>query len=80
MSTISEEKLGQICDDVWRDRAAILSRCAGLDEEDALARALYWRICKAGGDPGRDVSDYARLLDKLACRCRAAAARGSREQ
>ncbi|HYG79016.1 MAG TPA: hypothetical protein VD861_01435 [Pyrinomonadaceae bacterium] len=76
MSTISEEKLGQICDDVWRDRAAILARCGLLNDEDALARALYWRIRKAGGDPGRDVSAYARLLNKLAWRCRAEAGRG----
>ena len=70
MSLINAEKLGQICDDVWRDRAAILSRCGLLNYEEALARALYWRICKAGGDPGHDVSAYAGMLDELVRRCR----------
>lgn len=70
MSTINADKFGQICDDVWRDRAAILSRCGLLNYEDALARALYWRIRKAGGDPGHDESAYALLLDKLVRRCR----------
>lgn len=70
MNTISAEKFGQICDDVWRDRDAILSRRGLLSDEEALARAVYWRICKAGGDLGRNAGAYAPLLDRLARRCR----------
>lgn len=74
MSTISAEKFGQICDEVWRDRAGILSRRGILNQEDALVRAVYWRIRKAGGEPGRYIESYSTLLDELVRRCRDEAA------
>ena len=74
MSTINAEKFGQICDAVWRDRAAILSQRGLLSAEDALVRAVYWRIIKAGGEPGRNTGAYAPLLDKLVRQCRDEAA------
>jgi hypothetical protein len=65
MSTMNAEKFGKICDDVWRDRVAVLSRGGLLSNEAALVRAMYWRICKAGGEPGRSVGDNTAFLDKL---------------
>lgn len=70
MSTINAEQFGQICDGVWRDRAAILSGRGSLNDEAALVRAVYWRLCKAGGDPGQTIDDYAPLLDKLVRQCK----------
>ena len=65
MSTISAEEFEQICDSVWRDRAAILFRRGALNDEDILVEAVYWRLCKAGGKPGRSLNGYAPLLKKL---------------
>ena len=65
MSTMSAERFGQICDEVWRDRAAVLSRCSISSGEQALVRAVYWRISKAGGKPEQSLNDYAPLLEEL---------------
>jgi hypothetical protein len=65
MSNINAEKFGRICDEVWRDRAAILSGRDNLSGEDALMRAVYWRICKEVGEPGHGISQHAPFLDKL---------------
>lgn len=54
---MSPEKFEQICAGVWRDRAAILMGCDNLRGEAALMRAVYWRVCNAGGTPGRDIED-----------------------
>ena len=55
MSAMNSEKFERICDDVWRDRAAILTGRDNLRGEAALMRAVYWRLCKAGGAPGKSV-------------------------
>ncbi|HEY0323436.1 MAG TPA: hypothetical protein VGC66_20935 [Pyrinomonadaceae bacterium] len=47
------ERFKRICDGVWRDRDAILSRCSGLSGEATLVRAVYWRLCNAWGEPGQ---------------------------
>ena len=65
MSTISAEEFEQICDSVWRDRAAILFRRGALNGEEILIEAVYWRLCKAGDEPERSLNDYAPLLKKL---------------
>ena len=70
MSVIDPKRIRQICDDVWRDRAAILTGRGILSGEDALVRAAYWRLCKAGGTPGRSGGDYAPFLDELVRRYR----------
>lgn len=57
MSAINAEKFEQICDSVWRDRAAILSERGSLSDEAALAQAVYWRLCKAGSEPGIGMED-----------------------
>lgn len=49
MTTIDSTAFVQICDEVWRDRAAILTRRGIVNGETALLRAVYWRLCKAGG-------------------------------
>ena len=54
---MNPEKFRQICDAVWHDRAAILTRRGILSGEAALVRAVYWRLCKAGGTPGRSIED-----------------------
>lgn len=48
MTTINSDQFGEICNAVWRDRAAILRGCGGLSGEAALVRAVFWRLCKAG--------------------------------
>ena len=57
MSGMNSKKFEQICDGVWRDRAAILIGRDSLRGEAALLRAVYWRVCNAGGTPGRDIED-----------------------
>ena len=58
MATIDSQKFGQICDGVWRDRAAILTKRGIVSGETALVRAVYWRLCKAGGKPSKSIEDY----------------------
>ena len=70
MSTINAKQFGQICDGVWRDRAAILSGRGSLNDEAALVRAVYWRLRKVGADPDRNIDDYATLLKELVRQCR----------
>jgi hypothetical protein len=48
MTTINSEQFGEICNAVWRDRAAVLSGSGGLSGEATLVRAVFWRLCKAG--------------------------------
>ena len=57
MSTINAEQFGRLCDGVWRDRAAILSGRGILSDEAAMLRAVYWRLCKAGGAPSKMIAD-----------------------
>ncbi len=58
ISTIDAEKFGRICDGVWRDRAAILTGRGILSNETALLRAVYWRLCNAGGALGQGLVDF----------------------
>jgi len=48
MATINSEQFGEICNAVWRDRAAILRGRGILSGEATLVRAVFWRLCKAG--------------------------------
>jgi len=48
MTTINSEQFGEICDAVWRDRASVLRGRGNLSGEATLARAVFWRLCKAG--------------------------------
>lgn len=48
MTTINSEQFGEICDGVWRDRAAVLMGRGSLSGEATLVRAVFWRLCKAG--------------------------------
>ena len=70
MSTTDLEKLKLICDDVWRDRADILTDCGAVSGENALVRAAYWRLCKVGGEPGQRFDD-APFLKELVRQYRA---------
>lgn len=65
MNSIDSEKIRQICDGVWRDRAAILTGRGILSGEATLARAVYWRLCKAGRKPGAGIEDCAPHLKEL---------------
>jgi hypothetical protein len=65
MNIIDSEKVRQICDGVWRDRTPILAGRGILSTEDALVRAVYWRLCKAGRPPGESLEDCAPNLRKL---------------
>jgi hypothetical protein len=48
MSTITSEQFGEICNAVWRDRAAVLMGRGLLSGEATLVRAVFWRLRKAG--------------------------------
>ena len=48
MTTINSEQFGEICNGVWRERAAILRGSGSLSGEATLVRAVFWRLCKAG--------------------------------
>jgi hypothetical protein len=48
MKTINSEQFREICNSVWRDRAAILSGGGLLGAEATLVRAVFWRLCNAG--------------------------------
>jgi hypothetical protein len=51
MATINSEQFGEICNGVWRDRAAVLRGRGQLSGEATLVRAVYWRLCNAGVKP-----------------------------
>jgi hypothetical protein len=71
MDVMNSERLRHICDDVWRERAAILSDRGILSGEAALVRAVYWRLCKAGDSPPpQNSDDYAPSLKNLLRRYR----------
>ncbi|MDX6692787.1 MAG: hypothetical protein QOF02_390 [Blastocatellia bacterium] len=65
MSAVKMETLKEICDGVWRDRAGILFWRGALSGEDALRRAVYWRLCKTGAEPDENRKRYAHVLQKL---------------
>jgi hypothetical protein len=46
MTTIDTQKLEAVCSEVWRDRSAVLEGRGFLSFQAALARAVYWRLCK----------------------------------
>jgi hypothetical protein len=48
MTTIDAKQFEEICDGVWRDRAAVLKGSGELSGEATLVRAVFWRLCKAG--------------------------------
>jgi hypothetical protein len=78
MSALNSEEFGRICDGVWRDRAAILTGRGNMRGEAALVRAVYWRLCKAGGEPGKSIENcdtehmliiYQRLVGNMLKQC-----------
>ena len=70
---ITPEKIEQVCDGVWSDRAAILETRGVTSGEEALVGAAYWRLCKAGRRPGHSIADCAPFLRELMRRYRAEA-------
>ncbi|MGA9995057.1 MAG: hypothetical protein WBP93_06575 [Pyrinomonadaceae bacterium] len=60
MGKINSEGFRQICDRVWRDRGAILFWRGPLSGEDALLRAVYWRLHKEGVEQDQSVGDRQR--------------------
>lgn len=58
MITINSEQFGEICNGVWRDRAAVLRGRGLLSGEAALLRAVFWRLCKSGVKPAGNAEDY----------------------
>ena len=71
MNVMAAEKIKQICDGVWHDRAAILRGRGALSGEDALIQALYWRLCKAVRKLGESTEDCAPFLRELVRQYRA---------
>lgn len=58
MTTINSEQFGEICNGVWRDRAAVLRGRGLLSGEATLVRAVFWRLCKAGVKPANSAENY----------------------
>ena len=65
MNNISAARFEQICDGVWRDRATILADRGFLSGEDALIRAVYWRLYKIGADLGASRDAHATVVNAL---------------
>ena len=69
MTTINSEQFGEICNAVWRDRAAVLTGRGSLSGEATLVRAVFWRLCKLGinpkGSADNDPSKPAMLAYRL---------------
>jgi hypothetical protein len=63
MSATSSENCRQVCREVWRDRATIVIGRGDLSAEKALVRAVYWRLCKIGEEPGQGLADAPPLKD-----------------
>jgi hypothetical protein len=59
MITINSEQFGEICNGVWRDRAAVLRGRGLLSGEAALLRAVFWRLCKWGVMPAGSAENYS---------------------
>lgn len=72
-SDVTAEKIRQVCDGVWRDRAVILETRGFTSGEEALVGAAYWRLCNAGRSPGSSIADCAPFLRELIRRYRAEA-------
>jgi hypothetical protein len=62
LSALTTARMRQIFEGVWRDRAFILGGRGSLSGEDALAGAAYWRLCKAGREPGDCTEDFEPFL------------------
>ena len=60
---VNAERCRQICREVWRDRATILSGHTDVSAETALVRAVYWRLCKTGDDPGQSIAETPLLKE-----------------
>jgi hypothetical protein len=70
--TISSDRFGEICEHVWQNRTAVVNGRGFLSPEAALARAVYWRLCKAGVEPAdRGANDNLDTFAtyQLAVRC-----------
>ena len=57
MSVTNSEKCKRVCDEVWLDRANILTGRGDISGESALVRAVYWRLCKTGDEPEQNLAD-----------------------
>lgn len=68
---VTADKIRQVCDGVWRDRATILETRGATSGEEALVGAAYWRLCNAGRSPGSSIADCAPYLRELIRRYRA---------
>lgn len=63
MNAADSERCRQICQEVWRDRANILTGLGGLSGETALVRAVYWRLCKTGDEPDQSLAETTFLKE-----------------
>ncbi|MBD0372868.1 MAG: hypothetical protein ICV60_18635 [Pyrinomonadaceae bacterium] len=73
-AAVASDKFRRVCDQVWRDREALLTRRGCLTGEAALMRAVYWRLCNAwggvsacgdGSHAGQTLFIYQRLVNIL---------------
>lgn len=62
---VKPDKFSRVCDQVWRDREAILMRRGCLTGEAALMRAVYWRLCKTWGGVVSTCDDGSRAGQTL---------------
>jgi hypothetical protein len=59
MTPLDTERLEAVCSEVWRDRSAVLEGRGFLSLQAALARAVYWRLCKTAASRFDTSENYA---------------------
>ena len=58
MATIDSERFAEICSKVWLDRSAVLTGRGLLSGEEALVRAVYWRLRNLAALPPNSTENY----------------------
>ncbi len=58
---MNSQQFGEICSQVWKDRAAVLMGRGLLSGDTALVRAVYWRLFKVGVRPPQGVENQSFL-------------------
>ncbi len=58
ITTINQERFAKICSKVWLDRSAVLTGRGLLSGEEALVRAVYWRLRNLAALPANSPENY----------------------
>ena len=58
ITTIKQERFAEICSKVWLDRTSVLTGRGLLSGEEALVRAVYWRLRNLAALPAKSTENY----------------------